>query len=163
VSEREGYISREFQRIPHVDGMTVDIAIQRARKLLIAAGHDLREDQEPGYTEALLERTSDGGLEWLLVFPVRTTATWLSVDRRTVVAVWVAIGAAIGFVALFPVGREVRHGPPNCTTCGNFTVVASGAHFREPYNELFMALIAALVLGTVFGLAAWGLSRLFSE
>jgi hypothetical protein len=83
--------------------------------------------------------------------------------RGTVVSVWVAIGAAIGAVAFLPVGYEVRDGTPDCTTCGAFTVVLMGAHFRQPYNGPLMAAIGAVVLGTVFGLAGWGLSRIFSD
>ena len=83
--------------------------------------------------------------------------------RGTVVAVWAAIGAAIGAVAFLPVGYEIRDGTPDCTTCGEFTVVLVGAHFRQPYNGLLMAAIGALVLGSVFALAGWGLSRIFSD
>jgi len=83
--------------------------------------------------------------------------------RRTVIAVWVGIGAAIGAVAFLPVGYEIRDGGPGCTTCGEFSKVLMGARFRQPYNGLLMAGISAVVLGAVFGLAAWGLSRIFRE
>jgi hypothetical protein len=83
--------------------------------------------------------------------------------RGTVVAVWAAIGAAIGAVAFLPVGYEIRDGTPDCTTCGEYALVLMGAHFRQPYNGPLMAAIGALLLGTVFGLAAWGLTRLFSD
>lgn len=79
------------------------------------------------------------------------------------VAVWAAIGAAIGAVAFMPVGYEVRDGPRDCTTCGEFTLVLMGAHFREPYIGPLMAAIGAVVLATVFALAAWGLSRNFGD
>jgi hypothetical protein len=83
--------------------------------------------------------------------------------RGTVVAVWATIGAAIGAVAFLPVGYEIRDGTPDCTTCGEYTLVLMGAHFRQPYNGLLMAAIGALVLGALFGLAAWGLTRLLSD
>ena len=83
--------------------------------------------------------------------------------RGPVVAVWAAIGAAIGAVAFLPVGYEIRDGTPDCTTCGEYTLVLMGAHFRQPYNGPLMALVGALVLGTVFGLAAWGLTRLLGD
>ncbi len=83
--------------------------------------------------------------------------------RGTVVAVWVAIGAAIGAVAFLPVGNEVRDGPADCTTCGEFTLVLMGAHFRRPYNGPLMAAIGAVVLAILFGLAAWGLVRIFGD
>jgi hypothetical protein len=38
-----------------------------------------------------------------------------------------------------------------------------GAHFRQPYNGPLMAFISALVLGALFGLAAWGLSRILAD
>ena len=85
------------------------------------------------------------------------------VTKGAVVAVWVAIGAAIGAVAFLPVGYEVRDGPPDCTACGEFALVLMGAHFRRPYNGPLMAAIGAVVLGTVFGLAAWGLVRVLSD
>jgi len=83
--------------------------------------------------------------------------------RGTVIAVWVGIGAAIGAVAFLPVGYEVRDGGRDCTTCGEFTKVLMGARFRQPYNSPLMALIGALVLGAVFGFAAWGLSRILTD
>jgi hypothetical protein len=83
--------------------------------------------------------------------------------RGTVVTVCAAIGAAIGAVAFLPVAYEVRDGGPDCRTCGEFTVVLIGAHFRQPYNGFVMAAIGALVLATVFGLAAWGLTRLVRD
>ena len=83
--------------------------------------------------------------------------------RRTVITVWVGIGVAIGAVAFMPVGYEIRDGGPDCTTCGEFTEVLMGAHFRQPYNGPLMAFISALVLGALFGLAAWGLSRILAD
>jgi hypothetical protein len=83
--------------------------------------------------------------------------------RGTVIAVWVAIGAAIGAVAFMPVGYEIRDGGPDCTACGEFTKVLMGARFRQPYNGLLAAGISAVVLGAVFGLTAWGLSRILSD
>jgi hypothetical protein len=83
--------------------------------------------------------------------------------KGTVVAVCAAIGAAIGAVAFLPVGYEIRDGPADCKTCGEFTLVLMGAHFRRPYNGPLMALIGALALGAVFGLATWGLTRLLSD
>jgi hypothetical protein len=38
-----------------------------------------------------------------------------------------------------------------------------GARFRQPYNGPLMAVIGALALGAVFGLAAWGLSRILTD
>jgi hypothetical protein len=83
--------------------------------------------------------------------------------RASVVTVWAAIGAAIGAAAFVPVGYEVRDGGPDCTTCGEFTVVLIGAHFRQPYNGLLMATAGALVLGSLFALVAWGLVRVFGD
>jgi hypothetical protein len=83
--------------------------------------------------------------------------------KGTVVAIWAAIGAAIGALAFMPVGYEIRDGPPDCTTCGEFALVLMGAHFRRPYNGPLMAAIGAVVLGTLFGLAAWGLVRILGD
>jgi hypothetical protein len=83
--------------------------------------------------------------------------------RGTVVAVWATIGAAIGAVAFLPVGYEIRDGGPDCKTCGEFALVLIGAHFRQPYDGVLMAAIGALVLGAVFALVAWGLTRIFGD
>jgi hypothetical protein len=84
--------------------------------------------------------------------------------RGTVVAVWAAIGAAIGAVVFLPVGYVELDGPPDCPTCtAELRTVLMGAHFPTPYNAPLMAALGAFVLGTVFALAAWGLTRIFSD
>ena len=84
-------------------------------------------------------------------------------SRAAVIIVWGAIGAAIGAAAFIPVGYEVRDGGADCTSCGEFTVVLMGAHFRQPYNGPLVAAAGAIVLGALFAFVAWGLVRVFGD
>ena len=80
---------------------------------------------------------------------------------------WIALaafgGAIIGALAFMPVGTKFMDGPADCRSCGTYITVLMGASFRTPYNGPRTAAIAAVVLGCIFALAAWGLTRLLGD
>lgn len=98
---------------------------------------------------------------------------WLPITAAVVVLVcaaiaiwrsaWIALaallGGLIGAVAFLPVGNTVLDGPAACGSCGTYITVLIGASFRTPYNGPRTAAIGAVVLGCVFALAVWRLSR----
>jgi hypothetical protein len=89
----------------------------------------------------------------LLVLTCAAIALW----RSAWIPLAALVGAILGALAFVPVGTRFLDGPPDCESCGTYITVLIGASFRVPYNGPLTAAIGAAVLGTVFGLSAWGL------
>jgi hypothetical protein len=87
----------------------------------------------------------------------------VAVGRIFWIVVAALIGAGLGAIAFVPAAYSIVDGERDCGYCGSYVIVMARITFREPYNAARASMIAAVVVGSVFALATWGLLRLMDR